>query len=281
MKYKAKHGHCNVPTRQGSLGKWVNNQRSAYTKGKLSVERVRKLDDIGFGWDGRVANLNFERLPTRESRGEEDGGRKRKRRADDDDDDDSAPARSTARSAGSSDTFEEADPSQESELVPAAAENEAAEEMEIEAAAAEPVRDGPAADDDPSAASDGEEQTGPDVRTSSSDVRMGSSGDVVLDNCGGASESPTTGDEGEAGGRNAAGEKAESEDTAATGTAASAATEHATSKKADHGAAVSRPSNEVGAAENAGRMAVPLELRPPASPRVGLGGNNSASDGYR
>ena len=49
-KYKAEHGNCTVPCKQGTLGKWANNQRWARSKGKLSEECVRKLDDLGFNW---------------------------------------------------------------------------------------------------------------------------------------------------------------------------------------------------------------------------------------
>ena len=49
-KYKAEHGNCTVPCKQGTLGKWANNQRWARRKGKLSEECVRKLDDLGFNW---------------------------------------------------------------------------------------------------------------------------------------------------------------------------------------------------------------------------------------
>ena len=33
------------------LGHWVNNQRTNYSKGKLSKDRVRRLEAIGFSWD--------------------------------------------------------------------------------------------------------------------------------------------------------------------------------------------------------------------------------------
>ena len=86
-KYKAKHGHCNVPQSQGSLGIWVQSQRAAYKKGKLSEERVQKLEDLGFCW---VVIPNSERRRTSGSRprsdadeareGEGGGGRERKSR---------------------------------------------------------------------------------------------------------------------------------------------------------------------------------------------------------
>ena len=48
--YKAEHGHCKVPTNHGPLGGWVNNQRQARKKGKLSEDHVRNLDDLDFNW---------------------------------------------------------------------------------------------------------------------------------------------------------------------------------------------------------------------------------------
>ena len=106
MKYKDEHGHCSVPRRHGPLGKWVSRQRQAYKTDKLSEERVQKLEDLGFGWDGWVAILKFERRPTRGSRprsdageareGEEDGGRERKRRNADADNDDAGTASAPA-----------------------------------------------------------------------------------------------------------------------------------------------------------------------------------------
>lgn len=66
MEYKAEHGNCNIPQSQGSLGKWVDNQRHQKRKGKLSEERVRKLVALGFEfcphktlptWDERLVEL--------------------------------------------------------------------------------------------------------------------------------------------------------------------------------------------------------------------------------
>ena len=75
VKYKSDHGHCNVSTGDGSLGHWVNKQRQAYKgvssgvsdlkfvvehekltirlflpQGKLSKERQKRLEEIGFQW---------------------------------------------------------------------------------------------------------------------------------------------------------------------------------------------------------------------------------------
>ena len=56
--YKAEHGDCNVPRSYANqtLGRWVNTQRKAFKNGKLSDERVRKLDDIGFEGEPRKKN---------------------------------------------------------------------------------------------------------------------------------------------------------------------------------------------------------------------------------
>eukprot|EP00584_Thalassiosira_punctigera_P012125 CAMPEP_0172558152 /NCGR_PEP_ID=MMETSP1067-20121228/77533_1 /TAXON_ID=265564 ORGANISM="Thalassiosira punctigera, Strain Tpunct2005C2" /NCGR_SAMPLE_ID=MMETSP1067 /ASSEMBLY_ACC=CAM_ASM_000444 /LENGTH=536 /DNA_ID=CAMNT_0013347441 /DNA_START=40 /DNA_END=1646 /DNA_ORIENTATION=- len=54
--YKELHGHFNVPQKEGSLGRWVNNQRLFYSKRakgertSLTDERVKTLDDMGFEW---------------------------------------------------------------------------------------------------------------------------------------------------------------------------------------------------------------------------------------
>ena len=48
--FKAEHGHCNVPQKQGSLGVWASKQRQARKKDKLFEARVQKLDDLGFNW---------------------------------------------------------------------------------------------------------------------------------------------------------------------------------------------------------------------------------------
>eukprot|EP00956_Cyclotella_meneghiniana_P027352 scaffold61109_cov22-Cyclotella_meneghiniana.AAC.5 len=52
--YKEEYGNCNVPQKfdkYPGLGKWVMTQRAYKKKGKLTVERKRKLDDIGFDID--------------------------------------------------------------------------------------------------------------------------------------------------------------------------------------------------------------------------------------
>jgi len=54
VQYKEEHGNTTVPTKYSKdrqLGTWVRNQRLAGKKGKMSEERKRKLNDIGFTWN--------------------------------------------------------------------------------------------------------------------------------------------------------------------------------------------------------------------------------------
>ncbi len=57
--YKLQHGDCNVP-REGAdnpkLGKWCAHQRTAYQKGKLTVERIKRLEELGFSWNTLDSN---------------------------------------------------------------------------------------------------------------------------------------------------------------------------------------------------------------------------------
>ena len=54
--YAEKHGHMLVPMRYETpdgfrLGKWVNKQRFAKSKGRLSREQIAKLEEYGFVWE--------------------------------------------------------------------------------------------------------------------------------------------------------------------------------------------------------------------------------------
>jgi hypothetical protein len=54
IKYKDENGHCNVPQRDlnnKQLGRWVRTQRKAKQDGKLSQERIQRLETLGFIWD--------------------------------------------------------------------------------------------------------------------------------------------------------------------------------------------------------------------------------------
>lgn len=48
--YYKKHGNLRVVLRDSSLGRWINNQRTFFTKGELSQERVNRLNSIGMIW---------------------------------------------------------------------------------------------------------------------------------------------------------------------------------------------------------------------------------------
>ena len=55
MKYKELHGNANCPKRyvtpdRYKLGIWQNSQRREYKKGKLSDDRIEKLEGTGFKW---------------------------------------------------------------------------------------------------------------------------------------------------------------------------------------------------------------------------------------
>mmetsp|Transcript_32474 Transcript_32474/g.58704 ORF Transcript_32474/g.58704 Transcript_32474/m.58704 type:complete len:359 (-) Transcript_32474:308-1384(-) len=54
VKFKGKHGHCNVTQRyldNPSLGKWVNEQRRGYKGKKLEKDRIDRLNGMGFTWE--------------------------------------------------------------------------------------------------------------------------------------------------------------------------------------------------------------------------------------
>lgn len=54
-----RHGHCNVWLRNASdegLLKWVLLQRTLRQKGKLTEDRQRRLEQLGFVWDGEEAS---------------------------------------------------------------------------------------------------------------------------------------------------------------------------------------------------------------------------------
>jgi hypothetical protein len=60
LKFKAKHGHCNVPHTYDdnpSLARWAKRQRYQYTRkleqkqSCLSDARQQKLEAVGFAWD--------------------------------------------------------------------------------------------------------------------------------------------------------------------------------------------------------------------------------------
>ena len=62
-RYQAKHGNCRVPSgwsQNPQLANWVGVQRLFYKHAKLSVDRIQKLEAIGFDWVlGRNSSSNF------------------------------------------------------------------------------------------------------------------------------------------------------------------------------------------------------------------------------
>jgi superfamily II DNA or RNA helicase len=62
LKYKEEHGDCRVPQLykpNKALGAWVMTQRSRYATGKLSQDRVSRLEAIGFQWDPYAEDWEF------------------------------------------------------------------------------------------------------------------------------------------------------------------------------------------------------------------------------
>ena len=59
LAYKEEHGHCNFPTMNGSLGRWISRQRTLYRSQKLKADRYDKLLNIGFAFEDATA-LEFK-----------------------------------------------------------------------------------------------------------------------------------------------------------------------------------------------------------------------------
>ena len=58
MLYKGQYGHTRVPQKyeeNPQLGEWVIEQRKQMRTGVIREDRIRKLNEIGFEWDGRRA----------------------------------------------------------------------------------------------------------------------------------------------------------------------------------------------------------------------------------
>ena len=56
LAFKENYGHCIVPKMYSSstgfqLGQWVMNQRTYKSRGKLSEEQIKQLEDLGFVWN--------------------------------------------------------------------------------------------------------------------------------------------------------------------------------------------------------------------------------------
>jgi hypothetical protein len=54
FRYKEVFGDCSVPAEWKvdlKLGRWATTQRRRKRQGKLAVDRIRRLDEIGFQWE--------------------------------------------------------------------------------------------------------------------------------------------------------------------------------------------------------------------------------------
>jgi hypothetical protein len=78
--FKKQFGHCDVPAQcltHLNLGSWVANQRHRKKTGKLSSDRIRKLEETGFKWfiygmdgDKRKVSLQTETVAPRKGKAE-------------------------------------------------------------------------------------------------------------------------------------------------------------------------------------------------------------------
>ncbi len=62
-KFRAEHGHCNVPLNyelNPALGRWVTTQRFRKKIKALSRDRLQKLEDLGFIWS--ASDMNWEKM---------------------------------------------------------------------------------------------------------------------------------------------------------------------------------------------------------------------------
>mmetsp|Transcript_62784 Transcript_62784/g.152867 ORF Transcript_62784/g.152867 Transcript_62784/m.152867 type:complete len:487 (+) Transcript_62784:142-1602(+) len=65
QEYKHKNGNADVKKRykkDPKLGRWVSLQRGTYKKGKLSPDRTKKLEEIGFKWSLRSSSAEKAKL---------------------------------------------------------------------------------------------------------------------------------------------------------------------------------------------------------------------------
>jgi hypothetical protein len=49
--HKEMKGHCNIPTKNGSLGNWIELQRTLFRFKKLKEDRHETLVEIGFAFE--------------------------------------------------------------------------------------------------------------------------------------------------------------------------------------------------------------------------------------
>ena len=63
VKFRKKHGHCNVPSGSSAFAQWIRQQRRFWREGKLNARQVEQLEAIGFEWvkPGRASVVNDAR----------------------------------------------------------------------------------------------------------------------------------------------------------------------------------------------------------------------------
>jgi hypothetical protein len=70
VQFHAQHGHCQVPRRNGKLGKWVDNQRIAYevmqqgSASPLTQSGIDRLNSIHFDWQFESLEPAAEKVMT-------------------------------------------------------------------------------------------------------------------------------------------------------------------------------------------------------------------------
>jgi hypothetical protein len=62
VEYKEENGHCNCPTKNGSLGRWIKYQRKLFRSKKLKADRHETLVGIGFIFEDVIALELNEKL---------------------------------------------------------------------------------------------------------------------------------------------------------------------------------------------------------------------------
>lgn len=63
LEFRRQNGHCNIPSRwleNSKLSRWVFTQREFWKNGKLSEDRIKRLDAAGFEWN--ILETNWKEL---------------------------------------------------------------------------------------------------------------------------------------------------------------------------------------------------------------------------
>jgi hypothetical protein len=61
VEYEGKNGHCNVPQRNGTLGRWISRQRNLFRCKELKADRYEKLVGVGFAFEDQKFAIGNER----------------------------------------------------------------------------------------------------------------------------------------------------------------------------------------------------------------------------